>query len=94
MGKQYVTKYKIVCKSDFPGQEPICRPGDPYQVEVTPIETGFLGITLPAGINSPLGLLSWDVVITLSIIFLFGPTRRLFFWPFRVVGAIERRRRY
>lgn len=92
MGKQYTTEYRTICKSDFPGQEPICRRGDPYKVEVPPIETGFLGITLPAGISTSAGFFSWDVIITLSILFLLGPTRRMIFWPFRVVGAMERRR--
>lgn len=94
MGKQYARKYRTVCQSDFPGQEPICRPGDPYIVEVPPIETGIPGVTIPAGIDSPFGVLTWDVVFGLSIMFLFGPTRRLFLLPFRIVALFETRRRY
>ncbi|NJM68634.1 MAG: hypothetical protein HC851_24720 [Acaryochloris sp. RU_4_1] len=85
MAKQYRTEYTTVCQSDFPGQEPSCRPGKPYQVEVPPIETGIPGVTIPAGISSPVGFLSWDMVITFTILMLFGPTRRLILLPFRLI---------
>ncbi|ABW32554.1 hypothetical protein AM1_D0059 (plasmid) [Acaryochloris marina MBIC11017] len=98
MGKQYVTKYKLECKPTFPGQEPVCRPGEPYQVEVPPIETGIPGVTIPAGINSPIGLLKWDFVFLMTVCMLIGPIRRLLvkslLLPLRLGAAIDTQRRY
>jgi hypothetical protein len=84
MGKQYKTEYTKVCHTSPSGVE-TCRLDKPYKVEVPPIETGIPGVTIPAGVNSPVGFLPWDGVIILTILLLFGPTRRLIFLPFRLI---------